>query len=229
MKRFLAAAFVCALGLTACQSDGVSPAAPEPPKPAAEASPAASQPGPQEKALFAVINTSMGTMVARLFPDSAPKTVENFVGLASGTKSWRDPVTGLTTNRPLYNGTIFHRVIPQFMIQGGDPLGNGTGGPGYRFEDEFQSGLTFSKPCLLAMANAGPNTNGSQFFITEKTPSHLNGRHTIFGEVIQGCDLVAKIARVPRDGRDRPREPVVIQSIEISESMPAAGTGGSAQ
>ena len=221
MKRFLAAAFLGALGLTACQSGGVSPAA-EAPKPEAAPAAAAQKAQPEERPLFAAIHTSMGTMVARLFPDSAPKTVENFVGLATGTKSWRDPETGLSTNRPLYNGTIFHRVIPQFMIQGGDPLGNGTGGPGYRFEDEFQSGRTFSKPCLLAMANAGPNTNGSQFFITEKTPSHLNGRHTIFGEVIQGCELVAKIARVPRDSRDRPNEPVVIQSIDISDSMPAA-------
>ena len=216
----LALSLALALPLTACQSDGSAQAADAGNKAQATAT-AATPAEPEERPLYATIETSMGTLVARLFPNSAPKTVDNFVGLATGKKEWRDPQTGLTTNRPLYDGTIFHRVIPQFMIQGGDPLGNGTGGPGYQFEDEFESGRKFDRPCLLAMANAGPNTNGSQFFITEKTPSHLNGRHTIFGEVVQGCELVAKIARVPRDGRDRPREDVVIKTITISEAMPA--------
>lgn len=217
-----ALALALAFSFSACQSDGAAQAtaadAGKTKAPVSAQAPAAAE--PEERPLFATIETSMGPIVARLFPDSAPKTVDNFVGLATGKKSWRDPSTGLSTNRPLYDGTIFHRVIPQFMIQGGDPLGNGMGGPGYQFEDEFQSGRKFDRPCLLAMANAGPNTNGSQFFITEKTPAHLNGRHTIFGEVIQGCDLVAKIARVPRDGRDRPKDDVAIKTITISEALP---------
>ncbi len=124
------------------------------------------------------------------------------------------------TKKPLYDGTVFHRVIPNFMIQGGDPLGAGHGGPGYKFEDEFQSGRTFDKPGLLAMANSGPNTNGSQFFITTSTPSHLNNRHTIFGEVISGYDVVEAIGNVPRDGRDKPREPVVLEKVIISDKKP---------
>ena len=134
--------------------------------------------------LWATIETNRGTMVAKLYSKDAPRTVENFVGLATGEKAWKDPRSGEETKRPLYDGTIFHRVIPDFMIQGGDPLGNGTGGPGYKFEDEFQSGRTFDRPCLLAMANSGPNTNGSQFFITEKATPWLNNRHTIFGELV---------------------------------------------
>ena len=147
------------------------------------------------KELFATFKTSMGDIVVKLFCKDAPKTVENFVGLATGEKGWTDPRTGGQTNKPLYDGTLFHRVIPDFMIQGGDPLGKGTGGPGYQFEDEFGSGKGFNKPGLLAMANAGPNTNGSQFFITEKATPWLNGHHTIFGEVIKGFDLVPKITR----------------------------------
>src|SRR5438309_924242 len=146
--------------------------------------------------LFATFATSMGDIVIKLFPDRAPKTVENFVGLAEGTKEWKDPKTGeKKTSTPLYDGTMFHRVIPDFMIQGGDPLGTGTGGPGYRFEDEIGPQNKFAKPYLLAMANAGPNTNGSQFFITEVPTPHLDRGHTIFGEVVKGGDLVPKIAR----------------------------------
>ena len=145
--------------------------------------------------LTATLTTSQGTITIRLFPDHAPKTVRNFVELAEGGREWTDPRTRQVTKDKLYDGTIFHRVIPQFMIQGGDPLGTGTGGPGYKFEDEFSSGKKFDKPGLLAMANAGPNTNGSQFFITEVPTPHLNNRHTIFGEVVKGGDLVPQIAR----------------------------------
>ena len=144
--------------------------------------------------MFATFKTSMGDIVVKLLPEKAPKTVENFVGLAEGTKEWKDPRSGQTVKKPLYDGTVFHRVIPQFMIQGGDPLGNGTGGPGYRFADEIGPDNKFNKPGLLAMANAGPNTNGSQFFITEVPTPHLDRGHTIFGEVVKGFELVPKIA-----------------------------------
>jgi peptidyl-prolyl cis-trans isomerase A (cyclophilin A) len=151
---------------------------------------------PQGKGdLYASFQTSRGNIVIKLFDKDAPETVKNFVGLATGEKDWIDPRTGQKSKARLYDGTSFHRVIPQFMIQGGDPLGTGTGGPGYKFADEFQSGRKFDKPGLLAMANAGPNTNGSQFFITEVATPHLNNRHTIFGEVVKGAELVPQIAR----------------------------------
>ena len=145
--------------------------------------------------MYATFKTSMGDIVVKLMPEKAPKTVENFVGLAEGTKKWTDPKTGMPASKPLYDGTVFHRVIPDFMIQGGDPLGSGMGGPGYKFEDEIGPDNKFDRPYLLAMANAGPNTNGSQFFITEVPTPHLNRGHTIFGEVVKGGDLVPKIAR----------------------------------
>ncbi len=146
--------------------------------------------------IFATFQTSMGTLVVKLFPEKAPITVENFVGLAEGTKEWTDPRTGQKqSGKPLYDGTMFHRVIPDFMIQGGDPLGTGTGGPGYRFQDEIGPDNKFSKPGLLAMANAGPGTNGSQFFITEVPTPWLDKGHTIFGEVVKGGELVPKITR----------------------------------
>lgn len=143
---------------------------------------------------YATLKTSLGEIVVKLLPEKAPNTVENFVGLAEGTKEWTDPRTGQKVKRPLYDGTVFHRVIPQFMIQGGDPLGTGTGDPGYRFADEIGPDNKFSKPGLLAMANAGPNTNGSQFFITEVPTPWLDRGHTIFGEVVKGFELVPKIA-----------------------------------
>ncbi len=174
----------------------------------------------QADELYATFKTTKGDIVVRLFPKDAPKTVANFVGLAKGEKEWKDPVSGELIKKPLYDGTVFHRVIPNFMIQGGDPLGQGYGGPGYKFEDEFQSGRKFDKPGLLAMANSGPNTNGSQFFITTSTPSHLNNRHTIFGEVISGYDVVEAIGNVQRDRRDKPVEPVVLQKVIISETKP---------
>ena len=165
--------------------------------------------------LGARFHTSMGEIECVLMPDVAPKTVVNFVQLAEGTKSWTDPGSGAKMDAPLYSGTIFHRVIPNFMIQGGDPMGSGRGGPGYRFEDETSPEVTFQKPGLLAMANAGPNTNGSQFFITDRsTPTHLNGKHTIFG-TCQNLDIVQAIADVPRGRGDRPNQDVVLNRVEI--------------
>jgi peptidyl-prolyl cis-trans isomerase A (cyclophilin A) len=144
--------------------------------------------------VHATFQTSLGEIVVKLMPEKAPKTVANFLGLAEGTREWKEPRSGQAVKRPLYDGTVFHRVIPDFMIQGGDPLGTGTGGPGYRFEDEIGPDNRFDRPGLLAMANAGPNTNGSQFFITEVPTPHLNRGHTIFGEVVKGLELIRKIA-----------------------------------
>lgn len=162
----------------------------------------------------AVIDTSMGQITLKLFSDKAPKTVENFIGLATGTKEWTDPKTGQKVKRPFYDGLIFHRVIKNFMIQGGCPLGTGAGGPGYIFDNEIAPGLVFDKPGILAMANAGPNTNGSQFFITVAPCAWLNGGYTIFGEVTQGQDVVDKISKVPTTS-DRPNTDVVINKITI--------------
>jgi peptidyl-prolyl cis-trans isomerase A (cyclophilin A) len=158
----------------------------------------------------------MGDIVIQLFEDKAPKTVTNFIELATGVKDWTDPKTKEKVKRPLYNGTVFHRVIPGFMIQGGDPLGNGTGGPGYRFEDEFHPDLKHSKTGILSMANAGPNTNGSQFFITYKATPWLDGRHSVFGEVVKGQNVVDAIGNAPRDFRDRPVKDIVLQEVVIT-------------
>jgi peptidyl-prolyl cis-trans isomerase A (cyclophilin A) len=167
--------------------------------------------------LTATLRTNQGDIVLRLFPDHAPKTVRNFVELAEGSRDWTDPRTRRPSTDKLYDGTIFHRVIPGFMIQGGDPLGTGTGGPGYKFGDEFHPDLTFNRPYLLAMANAGPGTNGSQFFITTVPTPWLTGKHTIFGEVLEGSDIVDKISNVRTDSGDRPAADVVIESVEITE------------
>ena len=169
-----------------------------------------------KQSLYATLKTSMGDIVLLLYADKAPKTVANFVDLATGAKQWTDPKTGEKVKRPLYNGTIFHRVIPGFMIQGGDPLGNGTGGPGYRFKDEFYPDLRHSKPGILSMANAGPDTNGSQFFITLKATPWLDGKHSVFGEVVKGQNVVDAIADAPRDSRDRPLKDVVLKEVVIS-------------
>ena len=179
---------------------------------------AMSAPAQEKKGLvYATLKISMGDIVIQLFDDKAPKTVANFVGLANGTKEWTDPKTREKTKRPLYNGTIFHRVIPGFMIQGGDPLGNGTGGPGYQFEDEFHPDLKHSKPGILSMANAGPNTNGSQFFITLAATPWLDGKHSVFGEVIKGQTVVDAIGNVPRHlPNNRPMKDVVLQEVTIS-------------
>jgi len=168
----------------------------------------------------ATLTTNHGTIVVELFPDHAPKTVENFVGLAEGTKEFSDPETGQVTKRPFYDGLVFHRIIADFMLQGGDPLGDGRGGPGYEFEDEFHPDLTFDKPYLLAMANAGPGTNGSQFFITLVPTAWLNRKHTIFGEVTDEASkkVIDAIGAVATDGFDRPLEPVVIESVTISRA-----------
>ena len=165
---------------------------------------------------YAVFNTSEGQIVCRLFPENAPKTVTNFMELAEGGREWTHPLTRTKSQEKLYDGTIFHRVIPDFMIQGGDPAGNGMGGPGYRFEDETKgSPHRFDKPGKLAMANAGPNTNGSQFFITVAPTEWLTGKHTIFGEVVEGQDVVVKVSKVARNSQDKPNKPVVIQSLVI--------------
>ena len=166
----------------------------------------------------ATLHTNHGDIVITLFPDQAPKTVENFAGLAQGTKEYRDPRTGAVNTGPFYDGVVFHRIIEGFMIQGGDPTGTGRGGPGYTFADEFHPELVFNKPYLLAMANAGPGTNGSQFFITVAPTPHLNRRHTIFGEVAddQSRAVVDRIAAEATDRNDRPLDDVVITSIDIA-------------
>jgi peptidyl-prolyl cis-trans isomerase A (cyclophilin A) len=165
---------------------------------------------------YAVFNTTEGTIVVRLFEKDAPKTVANFIELAEGAREWTHPVSNTKSKDKLYDGTIFHRVIPDFMIQGGDPAGTGFGGPGYRFEDETKgSPHKFDKPGKLAMANAGPNTNGSQFFITVAPTPWLTGNHTIFGEVVEGQDIVIAISKVPRNAQDKPHKPVVLQSLVI--------------
>jgi peptidyl-prolyl cis-trans isomerase A (cyclophilin A) len=167
--------------------------------------------------LFATLATTEGDIRIQLFPNHAPKTVANFVELAEGTREWTDPRTGTRGSAPLYDGTVFHRVIGGFMIQGGDPLGTGTGGPGYRFNDEFHPELGFTKPYLLAMANAGPGTNGSQFFVTVGKTEWLTGKHTIFGEVADAAsrEVVDKIAAVETGQMDRPATDVVINKVTI--------------
>ena len=166
-------------------------------------------------AVYAEFVTSEGNFTIRLFDNEAPNTVANFVGLAEGTKEWTDPRTNQKSNAPYYDGIIFHRVIEGFMIQGGDPLGKGYGGPGYKFADEFNPKLRHTKAGILSMANAGPNTNGGQFFITlDKTP-HLDNRHTVFGEVESGMDVVRKIGTTKTGAQDRPIKDVVIQKVKI--------------
>jgi len=166
--------------------------------------------------VLAHFTTTEGAFTVELFEKDAPKTVANFVGLADGTKEWTDPKSGAKMKKPFYDGLIFHRVIPNFMIQGGDPLGTGTGDPGYKFADEFGSGRKLDKAGILAMANAGPNTNGSQFFITLAATEWLNGKHTVFGEVVQGMNVINKIGatKTTKPG-DRPVTPIVIQSVKI--------------
>src|ERR1035437_3882563 len=185
--------------------------------------PNASSTSTQPKEPTAIFETTAGNITCTLFPAQAPLTVANFIGLATGTKEWKDPKTGkMVKGVPLYNGTIFHRVIPNFMIQGGDPIGNGSGDPGYSFKDEFSPSLKFDQPGRLAMANSGPNTNGSQFFITDVPTPHLNGHHTIFGQC-QDLDVVKKIARVAADPRtDRPYDPPKIVRIKIIDPRHAA-------
>lgn len=172
-----------------------------------------------EKEITAVFHTSLGKISCILYPEQAPLAVANFISLARGTKKWTHPQTGNTVSRPLFDGTVFHRVIPAFMIQGGDPLGTGFGGPGYRFQDEFSENLKFDAPGILAMANSGPDTNGSQFFITVAPTPWLNNRHTIFGKVISGQEVVQAISRVDRDSQDRPLVPVILEKVEIIDKQ----------
>jgi peptidyl-prolyl cis-trans isomerase A (cyclophilin A) len=181
-------------------------------------------PLPPDPGLYAVFNTSMGRIVALLYEKQTPITVANFTGLARGTKTFTDEKTHIPVRRPFYNGLTFHRVIPKFMIQGGDPLGSGMGGGGVKnIQDEFDPTLKFDKPGVLAMANVGrPNTGGCQFFITTtgSTPEHLNGKHTIFGQVVEGQDIVDAISEVPRDSNDKPNTPVIIKSLLIRRVGP---------
>jgi peptidyl-prolyl cis-trans isomerase A (cyclophilin A) len=165
--------------------------------------------------LYAIFETSQGTFVAKLFEKEAPKTVANFTGLADGSKEWIDVRLAKKEKKPFYDGLTFHRVIPKFMIQGGCPIGNGTGSPGYKFEDEFHPSLRHDKPGMLSMANSGPNSNGSQFFVTVAATPWLDNKHAIFGEVVEGMDLVTKISNLSRDSGDQPKTPVVIQHVRI--------------
>jgi peptidyl-prolyl cis-trans isomerase A (cyclophilin A) len=167
---------------------------------------------------YATFDTSEGTFVCKLFEKEAPKTVKNFVDLAEGNREWKHPVSGKKSNDRLYDNTIFHRVIPDFMIQAGDPAGTGFGGPGYQFEDETKgSPHKFDKPGKLAMANSGPNTNGSQIFITVAPTQWLTGNHTIFGEVVEGQDVVDKITATPRNRQDKPLKDVILKAVNISK------------
>jgi peptidyl-prolyl cis-trans isomerase A (cyclophilin A) len=181
-------------------------------------------PGPATAPLVATIETTKGKFTCELFDKQAPNTVANFVGLARGVRPWQDPKSKLWVTKPFYDGLIFHRVIPGFMIQGGDPMGIGIGNPGYKFADEIAPDLKFDRPGLLAMANAGPATNGSQFFITEGTPQHLTGRHTIFGH----CDplsLVTEITAVEKGARDKPVTDVVMKKVTITRDKKSAAKG----
>ncbi len=170
---------------------------------------------PPDKVFIATLQTSLGDIRCILRHEQAPTAVRNFVELAQGKRAWVDPATGKTTRRPLYTNTTFHRVIPEFMIQGGDPLGDGTGGPGYTFADEGGDKNRFDRSGVLAMANRGPDTNGSQFFVTDAPAPHLNGRHTVFGDC-GNPEVIHKIATVARDGQDRPTTPVVLERVVIS-------------
>ena len=163
----------------------------------------------------AILKTSKGDIELELYEERAPRTVENFVGLATGEQDWEDPESGETRNDSLYEGTVFHRIIEGFMIQGGDPTGTGRGGPGYQFDDEFHDDLSHDSEGTLSMANAGPNTNGSQFFITLDATPHLDGKHSVFGDVVDGMDVVREIGSVDTDANDKPTEDVVIESVQI--------------
>jgi peptidyl-prolyl cis-trans isomerase A (cyclophilin A) len=171
---------------------------------------------PRQPGVYATLDTSEGTIVCRLFEEEAPITVKNFIELAEGSREWTHPHTKNKSKARLYDGTIFHRVIPDFMVQGGDPTGTGMGGPGYQFQDETKgSPHKFDKPGKLAMANSGPGTNGSQFFITVAATQWLTGNHTIFGEVVEGQDVVDKITKLPRNRQDKPNKDVVLNSVKI--------------
>jgi peptidyl-prolyl cis-trans isomerase A (cyclophilin A) len=214
-------------------ASGSSSSLPDSPGVQAPGAEPAAPPSPQPTGPTAVFDTSMGRMTCRLYSELAPKTVANFVGLATGTKDWTNPATGkLEHGKPFYDGTIFHRVIPGFMVQGGDPLGTGMGGPGYQFDDELNPNLNFDVPGRLAMANAGPNTNGSQFFITVAPQPQLDQHYSIFGQCTPGSVLVAEtIADVPRDERNKPLDPVTLDKVTIvpaGQPVPPAPAADSA-
>ena len=240
----LAATFLVTGSVFAQQSTPASPDQNQAPSSTTPSAPATSsqalpdapgaqeQAGPQPTGPTVQFDTSMGQMTCRLFDKQAPEAVANFVGLATGTKQFTDPATKQKAKRPYYDGTTFHRVIPGFMIQGGDPLGTGEGDPGYMFSDEFDPALNFDVPGRLAMANSGPNTNGSQFFITEAPQPSLDQKYTIFGQCDDhSVDIVKAIARVNRDGNDKPVEPVVLKKVTVIPAgqpvpaAPAAPTG----
>jgi peptidyl-prolyl cis-trans isomerase A (cyclophilin A) len=226
IARSAAVSLAFTLVLSACEKPAEKPAPPATPaSPPATPAPLASGGPWMSKAeagndLWATLKTSQGVIVVKLFSKDAPKTVANFVGLATGEKEWIDPRDNQRKRTPLYDGTEFHRVIPDFMIQGGDPSGTGRGQPGFTIADEFQSGRKFDKKGLLAMANRGPDSNGSQFFITTSTPGHLNGKHTIFGEVISGYPVVEAISHVKTMMGNRPTDPVNLVSVTVSDKPP---------
>jgi peptidyl-prolyl cis-trans isomerase A (cyclophilin A) len=212
MKKMVATILAMGLVATALRAQTVQKKAPAPSTPAAPEIKLNQPPG-----LYAVFETTMGRIVCRLFPEKAPETVKNFVGLANGTKRWYDDKKKAWAERRYYDGLTFHRVIPNFMIQGGDQLGTGRGNIGYTFKDEFSPALGFDKPGCLAMANAGPNTNGGQFFITVVPTPYLNDHHTIFGEVVKGQDVADAISQVARNAADKPNTPVVMNKVTIVE------------
>jgi peptidyl-prolyl cis-trans isomerase A (cyclophilin A) len=227
-----------AAGLAASAQQSTTPPAQQPATPAAPAA-LPDSPSPTAAALVhpngprVVFDTSMGRIVCQFYQSQAPKTVENFISLAEGSKDWTDPATHkLMHHKPLYDGTIFHRVIPEFMIQGGDPAGTGMGDPGYQFNDEFDPNLNFDAPGRLAMANSGPNTDGSQFFITEQAYESLNQHYTLFGQCDDdGVQVVKAIARVERDSNDKPLTPVVLKKVTIvreGQALPARPTSSDA-
>jgi peptidyl-prolyl cis-trans isomerase A (cyclophilin A) len=229
-QTLLASAFVTAFAVAAIAQEPAKPA--EPPLPDAPQATAAAMIHPNGPTV--IIDTSMGRITCQFFQQQAPKTVANFIGLAQGTKDWTDPTSKrMQHNKPLYDGTTFHRVIPGFMIQGGDPTGTGMGDPGYTFEDELDPNLNFDVPGRLAMANSGPNTDGSQFFVTEQAVESLNQHYTIFGQCDESSVLVVKtIARVERDGNDKPVTPVTLKKVTIipeGQLVPASPSAASQQ
>jgi peptidyl-prolyl cis-trans isomerase A (cyclophilin A) len=223
IRTMAAAGIALALAAgSAALSAQAGTASPATPGGAARAGGAATPQSKLTSGVYARFTTNQGTFTARLFEKDAPKTVANFIGLADGTKEWTDPKTGAKVKRPYYNNLTFHRVIGPspdrpdgFMIQGGDPLGNGTGGPGYKFGDEFSPKLRHTKAGMLSMANSGPNSNGGQFFVTLVATPWLDDKHTIFGEVVEGMDVVKKIGNVKTDRNDKPLSPVIIQTVKI--------------
>lgn len=220
MKTFLTAWFV--MTLVASASFGQTPPAKKPATARTAATTAIKL--EQPPGVYAVLDTSMGRIVCRLFPDKAPLTVKNFTDLTNGKKKWFDEKKNMWVERRYYDGLTFHRVIPNFMIQGGDQIGTGRGNIGYTFKDEFHPDLKFDRPGLLAMANAGPNTNGGQFFITVAPTEWLNNRHSIFGEVVEGLEAVVKISQVLRGPGDKPNPPVVMNKVTIVTVKPPAAT-----